>query len=548
MGSASTQQETTDNLGFDADSWQLAGGGQIDVGNAWHLGGALSYEGRNLDAKDSNASSEGHQFQAGVSAKRSWDATELSGSLAIGYGDFDNDRALWPGAAVSGTQQLWLFSGQVRVAHLIQRGRWVFKPRLDLGVDVLTMDGFNESGTTDFRLRVDGQRDTFVNLQPAIDIATEFETAGGLLIRPKVSLGITQFLGNTPPSVTGRFAVAPGNVPSFTARTGLDQTRFDVAAVVDLFTRQALMVRAEVFGSWSDHTESYGGGPEGGPVVLSGSRAMGQEYLATGFTDVDGRADAHAYAQCLTLLDSLPYFRDYKARSYELLGLRPGLSVLELGCGLGDDAIRMAARVGPDGCVVGVDASMKLIAQALARLPADLPVRFARADARRLPLRADSVDRCRVDRTLQHIADPEQAIRELVRVLKPGGSLLAYDNDWGTFAVSGQDVTVTEQVATTWVEAITNRWIGRYLQRYFLEAGLERVVVEPSVSVLTDFALADRVYNLRQTVERLVTAGRLAPADATRWLSDLQAQTRSGGFLCSLTAYTVVGVKPGSQW
>lgn len=254
------QQATRDNLGFGADSWQLAGGGQLDLGNAWHLGGALSYEGRNLDAKDSNASSTGDQFQAGVSAKRSWDATELAGSLAIGYGDFANDRALWPGATVSGTQQLWLFSGQLRVAHLIEQGRWAFKPRLDLGVDYLAMDGFNESGVTDFRLQADAQRDTYVNLQPAIDIATELETARGLLIRPKLTLGITQFLGNPAPSITGRFAAAPGTVPSFTASTGLDQTRFDVAAAVDLFTRQAWMVRAEVFGGFSDRTENYGGG------------------------------------------------------------------------------------------------------------------------------------------------------------------------------------------------------------------------------------------------------------------------------------------------
>jgi len=259
-GQRFTQRETHDNLGFDEDSWQLAGGGQIDVGDAWHLGAALSYAGRNLSADDSNASSDGGQFQAGVSAKRRWDATELSGSLAMGYGDFDNDRGLWPGAAVSGTQKLWLFSGQVRIAHLLRWGRWAFKPRLDLGVDYLTMDAFNESGTTDFRLRIDGQSDTYVNLQPAIDIAPEIETADGLLIRPKLTLGITQFLGNSSPTVSGRFAGTPGHVPSFTASTGLDQTRFDVAAAVDIFTRTDLMVRAEVFGSFADNSESYGGG------------------------------------------------------------------------------------------------------------------------------------------------------------------------------------------------------------------------------------------------------------------------------------------------
>jgi ubiquinone/menaquinone biosynthesis C-methylase UbiE len=271
---------------------------------------------------------------------------------------------------------------------------------------------------------------------------------------------------------------------------------------------------------------------------------MGQEYLATGFTDVDGRDDATAYRQCLSLLDSLPYFRAYKERSYELLDLSAGLSVLDLGCGLGDDAFRMAARVGPGGLVVGVDASTRLISEAINRLPAGLQVHFAKADARRLPFRGASLDRCRVDRTLQHIANPRQAIRELVRVLKPGGALLAYDNDWGTFSVSGRDEQATRIIAAAWEESFTNPWIGRYLKLFFLEAGLQEVALEPSVSVLTDFEIADRIYNLRQTLARVVAAGDLDPAVADDWLSDVQAQGRSGGFLCTLTAYTVVGTKP----
>jgi len=63
----------------------------------------------------------------------------------------------------------------------------------------------NESGSSDFGIWIGGDDQTYVNLQPAIDIQTEFETDNGLLIRPKLTLGITQFLGNAAPSVTGRF-------------------------------------------------------------------------------------------------------------------------------------------------------------------------------------------------------------------------------------------------------------------------------------------------------------------------------------------------------
>jgi ubiquinone/menaquinone biosynthesis C-methylase UbiE len=271
---------------------------------------------------------------------------------------------------------------------------------------------------------------------------------------------------------------------------------------------------------------------------------MCNEYLATGFANVDDRDDTTVYKHCLALLDSLPYFRKYKQRSYELLTLSTGLSVLEVGSGLGDDALRMAGRLGPDGIVVGVDASARMIEEAVDRTPAEVRVEFVQADARDLPFREESFARCRVDRTLQHIEGPQQAIREMVRVLKPSGLLLAYDNDWGTFSVSGSNGEFTRIIETLWEDSFTNRWVGRYLKHYFLEAGLQNVVIEPSVSVVTDFEVADRVYSLRQTVERAVEAGCLIPAVAAEWVSGLQALSQSDGFLCTLTAYTVVGMKP----
>lgn len=270
---------------------------------------------------------------------------------------------------------------------------------------------------------------------------------------------------------------------------------------------------------------------------------MTREYLATGFANVDACNDTEAYKHCLSLLDSLPYFRSYKRRSYQLLALSPGLSLLEVGCGLGDDLVRIAQRLGSNGTAVGIDASAVILKEAVSRVPDTAHVQFAQADARHLPFKGSSLDRCRVDRTLQHVQNPQESIREMVRVLKPGGILLAYDNDWGTFSVSGSETETTRIIQTLWEDSFTNRWIGRHLKRYFLEAGLVKVRVEPSVSVIEDFDLADHVYDLRETLRRAVDCGRLTLGSAEEWVSELQAQSLSGAFLCTLTALTVTGMK-----
>ncbi len=271
---------------------------------------------------------------------------------------------------------------------------------------------------------------------------------------------------------------------------------------------------------------------------------MKDEYLATGFADVDGRDDAAPYARCLDLLDSLPYYRDCKERSYELLKLGPGEHVLEVGSGLGDDAVRMARRVAPGGMVVGVDPSARMVEGARERAPGDLSVAFCRADARDLPFRDGRFTRARVDRTLQHIRDPEETLREMARVVAPGGILVAYDNDWGTFAVSGRSVEITAIVETLWKDSFTSPRIGRFLTGYFARVGLGSIAAYPSVSVITDLDLADRVYNLRQTVKHAVEARLITPVAGTGWLSELEAESREGRFFCTLTAFTVVGTKP----
>lgn len=272
-------------------------------------------------------------------------------------------------------------------------------------------------------------------------------------------------------------------------------------------------------------------------------RAVPDEYLATGFTDVDGRGDTGAYTRCLALLDSLPYYRQCKARSCELLDLSPGQSVLDVGCGTGDDVSRMAARVAPGGIAVGADPSAKLLAEAVRRTPPGARAAFIRADARALPFRKGSFARCRIERTLQHIVDPKSAIREMARVLAPGGLLLSYDNDWRTFSVEGGDAGTAGIIAGLWADSFTNPTIGARLEDYFREAGLRIATVEPSTPIFIDFETADRVFNLRQTAARAVGKGLLAPSAADEWLVVAQARSRAGDFRCSLTACTVVGMK-----
>lgn len=273
------------------------------------------------------------------------------------------------------------------------------------------------------------------------------------------------------------------------------------------------------------------------------TNAITGEYLATGFANVDARADVSVYADCLRLLDSLPYFQAYKRLALERLDLSPGLHVLDVGCGLGNDVRRIAAAVGPTGFVLGVDASQQLLLSAQAPAVPGLSPYWCCTDARVLPFADAAFDRIRIDRVLQHVHEPQRAIAEMARVLRPGGTLVVYDNDWGSFALASDLREATSVLQGLWSQSFVNPWIGRHLPRDLQEAGLHDLRIEPQVCVLRDLGVADRVYDLSKTLDRAVTRGLLSVGMARAWWDEQWQLSRREGFLCSLTAYLVIATK-----
>ncbi|MHA7208564.1 methyltransferase domain-containing protein [Arthrobacter sp. MDT1-65] len=110
--------------------------------------------------------------------------------------------------------------------------------------------------------------------------------------------------------------------------------------------------------------------------------------------------------------------------------LEAGLDVLDIGCGPGSITAGFADLVGP-GSVVGLDSSADVVAQA-SRAYADVAnVAFREGNVYDLDVPDESFDVVHAHQLLQHLADPVAALREMRRVVRPGGIVAARDADFG---------------------------------------------------------------------------------------------------------------------
>jgi SAM-dependent methyltransferase len=107
------------------------------------------------------------------------------------------------------------------------------------------------------------------------------------------------------------------------------------------------------------------------------------------------------------------------------VGLHPGQTAVDVGCGTGRALPHLRAAVGPDGRVLGVDLTPEMLATARGH-GRDAYALLVLADAHRLPLPSASVDGAFAAGLLPHLPDPGLGLTELARVVVPGGRLVLF--------------------------------------------------------------------------------------------------------------------------
>jgi arsenite methyltransferase len=224
-----------------------------------------------------------------------------------------------------------------------------------------------------------------------------------------------------------------------------------------------------------------------------------------------------------------------------------GDTIVDVGCNTGD-AERLLVREYPRvGKVVGVEIRAQAIPRALDSWRQDgqpPEIEFRLADGQRLPFPDSAFDRALCVETLEYVAAPAQALREIRRVLKSERPAVIVHTDFDTQVFRAADKALCRKMVTAFSDAGPNGQMGRELVGLCRQAGFRAVEPLTYVLVNTEWQPASYVYKMAQLMaDWLRSASLIGENQTERWLADVEAQASQGRFFYSVNRYICRCVK-----
>ena len=263
--------------------------------------------------------------------------------------------------------------------------------------------------------------------------------------------------------------------------------------------------------------------------------------FSSSWTRVDQTTDPSFYAKLLqaTRADELERARSDPAAVFGALGLRPGLRLLDVGCGTGEYLRVMAPLVTP-GEAIGIDLSAELVNRAESLSRGEQPnLSFHVADVYDLPFADASFERVTATQVMVHLSQPWAAVGELRRVLAPGGRLAIAEWDWDSTCLALTDRDLGRRFTHLLCDQMNNGLIARELASQLVGHGFTQVDVVPEVRIQRTLGAAHE-WLIRPATEEFVRTGMLTEAEGTSLLDDLHERDATGRYFLARTYYVTV--------
>jgi ubiquinone/menaquinone biosynthesis C-methylase UbiE len=221
--------------------------------------------------------------------------------------------------------------------------------------------------------------------------------------------------------------------------------------------------------------------------------------------------------------------------------LAPGQRVLDLGAGPGFFAAGLAGLVSPGGRVDGVDINRRFVADANARAAGRADLAFHHVEDHLLPFEDATFDRVICKNVLEYVPDLDATLREVRRVLKPGGRAHVIDSDWGFVVVEPWGKATVDRFFAAAAPAFREPYIGRKAPGALAGLGFDEVQV--SIVPIVDRE-GGGLHVLTNMAGYIRTFAALPEAEVDGLLAAARGGIAAGTYLFCLPQFLVTARRP----
>ena len=259
--------------------------------------------------------------------------------------------------------------------------------------------------------------------------------------------------------------------------------------------------------------------------------------------------DSNKAKEMAEYFESRSQYKDQKKINHalkDLLNLKNGDKILDVGCGTGILTRLIASSLFPKGFITGIDISNHFVALArnyIQDLNYNSIINFDVGDAENLPYPDGYFDTAFATRLLLYVHNPQQTVKEMKRVVKEKGRIVLADWDYDTLVVDHSNRLLTRKIIHWRTDNKDgNNWSGRQLYRLLKEQDLEEIIITPVITIAIDEnnSLTKSIFN---AATGALEAAIITVNQYETWISELKRKLQEGKFFASIVYFLAKGIK-----